>query len=101
MPVENKHRDLVVTRVVDAPVGQVWQAWTDPELVMRSPAGQDLYNTWSYRSIVPLQRLAFIQNFADEHGNKSLRPASGCLQRFPRTSATSSRSRPWASTAPR
>ena len=102
MPIENQHRDLVVTRVVAAPVGQVWQAWTDPELVrrwwgptgftcplaridlreggtslvaMRSPAGQDLYNTWSYRSIVPHQRLEFIQNFADEHGNK-LAPAS-------------------------
>lgn len=102
MAVENQHRDLVVTRVVDAPVGQVWQAWTDAEQVrrwwgptgftcplaridlreggtslvaMRSPAGQDLYNTWSYRSIVPHQRLEFIQNFADEHGNK-LTPAS-------------------------
>lgn len=102
MAVETQHRDLVVTRVVDAPVGQVWQAWTDAEQVrrwwgptgftcplaridlreggtslvaMRSPAGQDLYNTWSYRSIVPHQRLEFIQNFADEHGNK-LTPAS-------------------------
>jgi uncharacterized protein YndB with AHSA1/START domain len=102
MPVENKHPDLVITRVVDAPVGQVWQAWTDPELVrrwwgptgftcplaridlreggtslvaMRSPAGQDLYNTWTYRSVVPLQRLEFIQNFADEEGN-TITPAS-------------------------
>ena len=30
----NKH-DLVVTRVFDAPVKRVWQAWTDPEQVMR------------------------------------------------------------------
>jgi uncharacterized protein YndB with AHSA1/START domain len=102
MPVENKRRDLVVTRVVDAPVGQVWQAWTDPEQVrrwwgptgftcplaridvreggtslvaMRSPEGQDLYNTWAYRTIVPLQRLEFIQNFADEDGN-TIAPAS-------------------------
>jgi uncharacterized protein YndB with AHSA1/START domain len=44
-------------------------------VVMRSPASQDLYNTWSDRPIVPLQRLEFIQNFADEHGNK-LAPAS-------------------------
>ena len=28
-----KVRDLVVTRVIDAPVEQVWKAWTDPELV--------------------------------------------------------------------
>jgi uncharacterized protein YndB with AHSA1/START domain len=35
MPVENQKRDLVISRVVDAPVGQVWQAWTDPEQVRR------------------------------------------------------------------
>lgn len=102
MPVENQKRDLVISRVVDAPVGQVWQAWTEPEQVrrwwgptgftcplaridlreggtslvaMRSPQGQDLYNTWTYRSIVPRQRLEFIQNFADQDGNK-LAPAS-------------------------
>jgi uncharacterized protein YndB with AHSA1/START domain len=28
-------RDLVVTRVFDAPVERVWKAWTDPEQVMR------------------------------------------------------------------
>ena len=28
-------RDLVVTRVFDAPIEQVWKAWTDPEYVMR------------------------------------------------------------------
>jgi len=27
--------DLVVSRVLDAPVEQVWKAWTDPEHVMR------------------------------------------------------------------
>jgi len=30
-----KKRDLVVTRVFDAPVERVWKAWTDPEQVMR------------------------------------------------------------------
>lgn len=28
-------RDLVITRVFDAPVELVWKAWTDPEYVMR------------------------------------------------------------------
>jgi uncharacterized protein YndB with AHSA1/START domain len=34
-------RDLVITRIFDAPVEQVWKAWTDPEYVMRwwGPSG--------------------------------------------------------------
>ena len=30
-----KKRDLVITRVFDAPIELVWKAWTDPEQVMR------------------------------------------------------------------
>ena len=30
-----KTRDLVVTRIFDAPVEQVWKAWSDPDQVMR------------------------------------------------------------------
>ncbi|MGI8909611.1 MAG: SRPBCC domain-containing protein [Rubrobacteraceae bacterium] len=90
-------RDLVVTRLFDAPIEQVWHAWTDPEHVMqwwgptgftsplaridfreggtslvcmRSPEGQDLYNTWTYRKIVPMRRIEFIQNFSDKDGKK-------------------------------
>jgi uncharacterized protein YndB with AHSA1/START domain len=90
-------RDLVVTRVFDAPVELVWKAWSDPEHVMRwwgpqgftsptcrmdfreggttivhmhAPAFGDLYNTWAYREIVPLRRIEFIQQFADEDGRK-------------------------------
>jgi uncharacterized protein YndB with AHSA1/START domain len=37
---------------------------------MRSPQGQDLYNTWEYREVVPMRRLEFILNFADENGNR-------------------------------
>ena len=28
-------RDVVITRTFDAPVEQVWKAWTEPEFVMR------------------------------------------------------------------
>lgn len=100
MSTEAQKRDLVVTRTFDAPVGQVWKAWTDPESVMqwwgptgftsplanmdvreggtslvcmRAPkelGGQDMYNTWTYQKIVPNERLEFILNFADKDGNK-------------------------------
>jgi uncharacterized protein YndB with AHSA1/START domain len=78
---EAKKQNLVVTRVFDAPVGQVWKAWSDPDCVMRwwgaegftsplaridfreggtslvcmsSPEYGDLYSTWQYRNIVPM-----------------------------------------------
>jgi uncharacterized protein YndB with AHSA1/START domain len=94
-------RDLVVTRVFDAPVHRVWKAWTDPEQVMRwwgpngfsSPSaemdfreggtslvcmrapkefgGQDMYSTWAYTKIVLLQSIEYIHNLADKNGKKA------------------------------
>lgn len=90
-------KDLVVTRVFDAPVELVWAAWTDPQRVMqwwgpngftspvarmdvreggtslvcmRTPTGQDLYNTWRYREVRPMQRLEFIMDWADKDGTR-------------------------------
>jgi uncharacterized protein YndB with AHSA1/START domain/predicted enzyme related to lactoylglutathione lyase len=87
--------DLTVTRVLDASVEEVWKAWTEPEYVMRwwgptgftsplaeldvreggvslvcmrAPAeygGQDLYNTWTYRTVRPPERLEFDLRFTD------------------------------------
>ena len=92
-----KTRDLVVTRIFDAPVEQVWKAWSDPDQVMRwwgphgftapvakmdfreggtslvcmsAPGFGDLYNTWTYREIKPMRQIEFIQHFADKDGNK-------------------------------
>jgi uncharacterized protein YndB with AHSA1/START domain len=88
-------KDLIVTRFFDAPLEQVWKAWSDPEYVMqwwgptgftapvaridfreggtslvcmRSPERQDLYNTWTYRKIVPMERIEFVQRFSDKDG---------------------------------
>jgi uncharacterized protein YndB with AHSA1/START domain/predicted enzyme related to lactoylglutathione lyase len=90
--------DLTVTRVLDAPVGEAWKAWTEPGYVMRwwgptgftspladmdvrvggrslvcmrAPAeygGQDMFNTWTYRAVVPPERLEFDLRFTDAHG---------------------------------
>ena len=105
MSTEAKKRDVVVAHVFDAPVEKVWKAWSDPKYVMhwwgptgftcplaemdfreggaslvcmRAPkefGGQDMYNTWTYKKIVPRQQIEFTLNFADKDGNK-LDPAN-------------------------
>jgi len=40
---------------------------------MRPPkefGGPDMYNTWTYRSIVPNERLEFVLDWADKDGNR-------------------------------
>jgi uncharacterized protein YndB with AHSA1/START domain len=94
-----KKEDLVVTRIIDAPVEMVWKAWTEPKEVMRwwgpkhytSPScridlrvggkyvfcmrapsdqgGQDSYTAGVYKRIVPLELLEFTQSLADKDGN--------------------------------
>ena len=93
-------KNLSVTRTFDAPVEKVWKQWSESENVMRwwgpkgftSPlakmnfreggvslvcmrapkefGGFDMYNTWSYKKIVPHERIEFVLNFADKDGNK-------------------------------
>jgi uncharacterized protein YndB with AHSA1/START domain len=107
-------RDLVVTRVFDAPVERVWKAWTDPQQVMQwwwpdrftSPSakidfheggtslvcmrapkefgGQDMYSTWAYKKIVPMRSIEFIHNLADEDGHKADPVKLGMPPDFPR-----------------
>ena len=99
MSTETMTYDVIVTRVFDAPVELLWKAWSEPEYVkqwwgpagftcpraemdfrtggtslvcMRAPAefgGQDMYNTWTYTEIVPLQRFEYILKFTDKDGN--------------------------------
>lgn len=89
-------RELVITRVFDAPRELVWKAWTDQQQLtrwwgprdftapsctidlrvggkylfcMRSPDGQDYWSTGTYREIVPPARLVCTDSFADAQGN--------------------------------
>lgn len=84
--------EVTATRVFDAPVERVWQAWTEPEyirqwwgptgftapvaemdvrvgaasrVVMRSPEGHDFFNIWTYTTVIPLTRLEFHMGFAN------------------------------------
>lgn len=79
-------RELVLTRLIDAPRAQIYRAWTDPELLrqwfapqpwttpfartdvrvggaseitMRSPEGNEFANSGVYLEVVPNERLVF------------------------------------------
>jgi uncharacterized protein YndB with AHSA1/START domain len=89
-------RELVVTRVIDAPRVLVFKAWTEPEhiarwwgpqgytttfcemeirpggsyrLCMRSPDGVDRWKRGVYREIVPPERVVFTFAWEDADGN--------------------------------
>lgn len=93
---ESQKRELVITRIFDAPRELVWKAWTEPEHLkrwwgpknytspaskidlhiggrylncMRSPEGKEFWSTGVFREIVPMERLVFTDSFADEKGN--------------------------------
>lgn len=88
-------RELVITRVFDAPRQLVWKAWTEPERIkqwlapkdftipvaegdlrpggawrssMRKPDGTDLWLGGVYREIVEPERLVFTHAWLDEKG---------------------------------
>jgi uncharacterized protein YndB with AHSA1/START domain len=93
-------KTMTLTRTFDAPVAEVWKHWSDSEKVMkwwgpkgftsplakmdfreggvslvcmRAPqdfGGFDMYNTWTYKKIVPHERIEFTLNFSDKDGNK-------------------------------
>ena len=90
-------RDLTFTRRFDAPLESVWKAWTEAEQVKRwwgptgftcplanmdvreggtslvcmsAPGYGDLYSTWQYQAIAPMERIEYIHNLADKDGNK-------------------------------
>jgi uncharacterized protein YndB with AHSA1/START domain len=106
-------KQIVVSRVFNAPVELVWQIWTDAELVkrwwgpkqytapvaeidfreggksvvsMRAPqqmGGQEYYSIWEYQKIVYLQSIEFIQNLSDRNGNKTEPVKVGMPADFP------------------
>jgi len=111
--------DLVVTRIIDAPLELVWRAWTDPEHVkrwwgpkyytsptcridlrvggkyvfcMRAPqdqGGQDSYTAGVYKKIVPMERLEFTQGLSDKDGNPIDPAQLGMPPDFPKELRTS------------
>ena len=101
----NDTLDMFIKRSFDVSPALLWEAWSTEEMVkqwwgpkgfscpvakmafkeggtslvcMRAPkeyGGQDMYNTWSYGKIVPMDRIEYVLNFTDKDGNK-LDPAA-------------------------
>jgi uncharacterized protein YndB with AHSA1/START domain len=92
-------RELVLTRVLDAPRSLVFEVWTDPKhmaqwwgphgftnpvcevdvrpggairILMRAPSGVDHLMTGTFREIAPPERLVFTAIAMDEDGNFAL-----------------------------
>jgi uncharacterized protein YndB with AHSA1/START domain len=112
-------QDIVVTRLIDAPVESVWKAWTGPERVMRwwgpqyftSPSckidlreggkyvfcmrapkeqgGYEQYSAGIYKKIVPMERLEFTQGMSDKDGNSIDPTTAGLPPDFPKEIRTS------------
>jgi len=106
-------KQIEATKIFNAPVEMVWSVWVDPELVkrwwgpkhfsslvakidfreggkslvsMQAPkemGGQEFYSIWEYVKIIPLKTIEFIQNLADEDGNKIDPTKSGMPPDFP------------------
>lgn len=113
-----KKRDLIVTRLFDAPLDLVWRAWTEPEhvmrwwgpdyftapvakidfreggtslLCMRAPqeyGGQDFYSTMHYTKIVPYERIEYVDDLSDANGTSVPPAALGLPDDFPRNMRT-------------
>ena len=93
---DTTHRELIVTRVIDAPRRLVFKAWTQPEQVarwwgpkgftttfcdmdirpggkfrfcMRSPTGTDHWKRGVYREVVAPERIIFTFAWEDAAGN--------------------------------
>ncbi|SHE58517.1 Uncharacterized conserved protein YndB, AHSA1/START domain [Kaistia soli DSM 19436] len=85
-------RELIITRLIDAPRASLYRCWTEPELikkwfapapwttpsaeldlriggtsriVMRSPAGEDFANPGVFLEVVPNEKLVFTDAFTE------------------------------------
>lgn len=116
---EAKHtEDIIVKRIIDAPVEMVWDAWTKPEHIkmwwgpkdftsptcevdlreggkflfcMHAPdylGGEDSYSAGTYEKIVALERLEFTQSMADKDGNIIDPVSVGMPETFPKETRT-------------
>lgn len=95
--------EFVISRIFDAPRDRLWAVWTEADHLaewfgpagvtivdchndlrpggrylyhLRTPDGLDYRGKWTYREIVPEERLVFLVSFADEEWNTVRNPWS-------------------------
>ena len=100
---ESVDRELVITRVFDAPRDLVWKAFTEPDRLthwwgpkgftthvlklelrpdgvffysQKTPDGREMFGKWVYREIVALERLVIVSSFTDDKENLVRHPLS-------------------------
>jgi uncharacterized protein YndB with AHSA1/START domain len=103
MATTTKSPDFVISRELDAPRELVWKCFTDPERMkqwwgpkgftvlaskmdlrvggtylygMKAPNGAPMWGKFTYREIVPPERLVFINSFSDEKGGVTRHPGA-------------------------
>ena len=96
-------KEFVMSRVFDAPRDLLWQCFTDPQRMkhwwgpkgftvlsskmdlrvggtyhygMQAPNGSAMWGLFTYREIVPKQKLVFVNCFSDEQGGVTRHPGS-------------------------
>ena len=103
MAVADTKTDFAMSRVFDAPRDLLWQCFTDPDRMkhwwgskgftviaskmdlrvggtyhygMKAPDGSPMWGLFTYREIVPRERLVFVNCFSDEDGGVTRHPAA-------------------------
>ncbi|MCL4257234.1 MAG: SRPBCC domain-containing protein [Anaerolineales bacterium] len=107
--------DLVVRRIVNAPLEVAWRAWSTPEQMrrwwgpqhytcpvcemdfreggrtlvsMRAPDGAEHYSLIEYTRIIPNERIEYIHNLADASGARIAPESIGMPADFPQDQRT-------------
>jgi len=92
---------FIISRTFKAPLERVWRAWTEPEpmaqwwgpkgfkaaiktldlrpggmlhYLLASPQGQEMWERFVYREVVPEKRLIYINSFSDESAGLTWHP---------------------------
>jgi uncharacterized protein YndB with AHSA1/START domain len=103
MPADLQGKDFVMSRVFDAPRDLLWQCFTDPERMkhwwgpkgftvfaskmdlrvggtyhygMTAPDGAPMWGLFTYREILPREKLVFANCFSDEKSGVTRHPAA-------------------------